>query len=52
MPMKREDGRLQNYLRHRPGCIFTRRLLSRHKLTSARSHGAVRPSSPTASSKS
>jgi hypothetical protein len=25
MPMKREDGRLQNYLRHRPGCVFTRR---------------------------
>jgi hypothetical protein len=25
MPMKREDGRLQDYLRHRPGCVFTRR---------------------------
>jgi hypothetical protein len=26
MPMKREDGRLQDDLRHRPGCVFTRRL--------------------------
>jgi hypothetical protein len=25
MQMKREDGRLQDYLRHRPGCVFTRR---------------------------
>ncbi len=25
MPMKRDDGRLQDYLRHRPGCVFTRR---------------------------
>jgi hypothetical protein len=25
MPMKREDGRLQDYLRHRPECVFTRR---------------------------
>jgi hypothetical protein len=25
MPMKREDGRLQDYPRHRPGCVFTRR---------------------------
>jgi hypothetical protein len=25
MPMKREDGRLQDYLWHRPGYVFTRR---------------------------
>jgi hypothetical protein len=24
MPMKREADRLQEYLRHRPGCVFTR----------------------------